>query len=387
MGPLKGLRVIELAGIGPAPFTAMLLADMGTEVVRIDRVEPVELGLPDKTDHRFAVLDRGRRSVAIDLKQPRGRALALQLIGRADAVIEGFRPGVMERLGLGPDVCLAANPRLVYGRVTGFGQDGPLSPRAGHDINYIALAGVLGSIGRGADEPPAIPLNLIGDFAGGAMFLAFGVVAAMLAVQRNGPDGGGGQVVDASMIDGAAYLMGMMQGLHSAGQWSEQRGTNVLDGGAPWYDAYRTADGGTMAVGAIEGRFYAELIVRLGLEAEELPDQHDRAGWPRLRQRFAAVFLTRTRAEWAAHFAGSDACVTPVLSIGEAPLHPHNAARGTFLTRDGVLQPAPAPRFSRTMPEVGDPPRAAGADSRAVLADWAVGAAEIEELIGDGVIA
>ena len=383
MGPLHGLKVIEIAGIGPAPFAAMLLADMGAEVIRIDRIEPVELGLPGKAGIALNVLDRGRRLVAIDLKSEAGRELALRLIGRADALVEGFRPGVMERLGLGPDACLAINPRLVYGRVTGFGQDGPLSRRAGHDINYIALAGVLAGIGRSADEPPVIPLNLIGDFGGGGMFLAFGVVAALLSGRATGQ----GQVVDAGMIDGAAYLMGMMQGFHSGGQWSERRGSNVLDGGVPWYDVYETADGGYMAVGAIEGRFYAELIARLGLGGETLPDQHDRAGWPVLRQRFAAVFKSQTRAHWEARFADSDACVTPVLTLGEAPRHPHNVARGTYLAREGVAQPAPAPRFSRTVPEAGDPPREPGADSRAVLAELGLAGAEIDRLEALGVIA
>ena len=382
MGPLHGLRVIEIAGIGPAPFAGMLLADMGAEVIRIDRVEPVELGLPGKADIRCNVLDRGRRCVALDLKSEAGCKLALGLIERADALIEGFRPGVMERLGLGPDACLAVNPRLVYGRVTGFGQDGPLSRTAGHDINYIALAGVLASVGRSADEPPAIPLNLIGDFGGGGMFLAFGVLAALLSARTTGH----GQVVDAGMIDGSAYLMGMMQGLQAAGQWSDRRAGNLLDGGAPWYDVYETADGGFMAVGAIEGRFYGELLAKLKLDGERLPGQHDRSGWPALRQRFAAVFKSQTRAHWELQFAGSDACVTPVLTLGEAPRHPHNIARGTYLDRDGVSQPAPAPRFSRTVPVAGSPPRAPGADSRAVLAEFGVPSAEIDRLVQLGVI-
>ena len=382
MGPLHGIRVIELAGIGPAPFAAMLLADMGAEVIRIDRPEPIDLGLPDRPARRYVVLERGRRSLAVDLKTAAGRDLLLALVPRADALIEGFRPGVMERLGLGPAPCLAANPRLVYGRVTGFGQDGPLRDRAGHDINYIALSGVLASIGPSPDAPPAIPLNLIGDFGGGAMFLAFGILAAVLSSKQTGH----GQVVDTSMIDGAAYLAGMLQAGIASGHWREQRASNALDGGAPWYSIYETADGGHMAVGAIEARFYALMLDRLGLPAEALPAQHDRAGWPHLRQRFAAVFKSHTRAHWETHFAGSDACVTPVLTMREAPHHPHNQARGTFFERDGVPQPAPAPRFSRTPAEAGAPPREPGADSGAILADWGVDAAQIAKLVASGAV-
>ena len=380
-GPLKGRRIIEIAAIGPAPFAAMLLADMGAEVIRIDRPEAIDLGLPGERAPEFEVLHRGRRSVAVDLKAPAGRDVVLRLLAGADALIEGFRPGVMERLGLAPHACLAVNPRLVYGRMTGYGQDGPMAARAGHDINYIALAGVLHAIGRRGDKPVP-PLNLIGDFGGGGMFLAFGIVAAMLEAGASGK----GQVVDAAMVDGAAYLNALMQGLLSQGAWRDERGVNLLDGGAPWYDTYATKDGKHVAVGAIEGRFYRELIDKLGLAAADLPAQHDRKGWPTLRRRLAEAFATRTREEWAAHFAGSDACVTPVLAIGEAPRHLHNAARGTFLERDGVLQPAPAPRFSRTPAAVGPPPRPAGADTREVLEACGFGTAELDALARDGVI-
>ena len=375
MGPLDGLRIVELAGIGPAPFAAMLLADMGAEIIRIDRMEPAELGLPDPRDPKFDVLNRGRRSIAIDLKQAAGRATALRLIAGADALLEGFRPGVTERLGLGPDACLAANPRLVYGRVTGFGQDGPLAKHAGHDINYIALSGALSAMGRDG-ERPAIPLNLVGDFGGGGMVLAFGVLAAIMAARRDGK----GQVVDAAMVDGAAYLMSMIYGFASAGFWHDRRGTNRLDGGAPWYDVYETADGKHVAVGAIESRFYAALLRGLQLHDEQLPAQQDRAGWPILRHRFAEVFRSRTRAHWEATFAGTDACVTPVLSLTEAPQHPHNAARRTFHVRDGVTEPAPVPRFSRTPASLGAAPRHAGADTLQILVDWSFQQYEIAEL-------
>ncbi|HXF54524.1 MAG TPA: CaiB/BaiF CoA-transferase family protein [Hyphomicrobiaceae bacterium] len=381
MGPLEGMRVVEMAGIGPAPFTAMLLADMGAEVIRIDRRTRIDLGTPQHRDPRYEVLRRGRRSVAVDVKAPDGRDVVLRLAAQADALIEGFRPGVMERLGLGPDACLAVNPRLVYGRVTGFGQRGPLAPRAGHDIDYIALAGVLGAIGP-PDGPPTPPLNLVGDFGGGGMLLAFGILAARLSALRTGE----GQVVDAAMVDGAAYLMAPILGLHSAGLWHDERGANVLDGGAPWYGTYLTADDKYMAVGAIERRFYDELLEKLGLADQALPDQYDRSGWPLLRARFAAVFRTRTQAEWENVFAGSDACVAPVLSLAEAPRHPHNRERGTFIERNGVTEPAPAPRLSRTPGAPGHPPHAAGADSEAVLADWGFSSEEIERLSRAGVI-
>ncbi|HEU4379765.1 MAG TPA: CaiB/BaiF CoA-transferase family protein [Hyphomicrobiaceae bacterium] len=380
MGPLAGYRIIEMAGIGPAPFAAMLLADMGADVIRLDRREAADLGLPGK-EPRFEVLHRGRRSLSVDVKSDAGRAVVLRLAAKADALIEGFRPGVMERLGLGPAVLAGVNPKLVFGRMTGFGQDGPLAERAGHDINYIALAGVLHGIGR-RGEAPVPPLNLVGDFGGGGMFLAFGVVCALLEAQKSGQ----GQVVDAAMVDGAASLMALIYGMYAQGAWHDERGVNVLDTGAPWYDAYETRDGKWLAVGAIEARFYAEFIERLGLSAAHLPAQHDRSGWPQLRQRFAATIKQRTRADWERVFAGSDACVAPVLALSEVRDHPHNAARATFIEADGVVQPAPAPRLSRTAGEIGIPPRPRGADSEAILRDWGFAADEIDALRWGGVI-
>ncbi len=380
MGPLAGFRIIEMAGIGPAPFAAMLFADMGAEVIRVDRREATDLGLPGR-EAKFDVLHRGRRSIAVDVKAEAGRDVVKRLAAKADAIIEGFRPGVMERLGLGPDVLLALNPKLVFGRMTGFGQDGPLSQAAGHDINYIALAGALHTIGR-KGEAPVPPLNLVGDFGGGGMFLAFGVVCALLEAQRSGK----GQVVDAAMVDGSATLMALMYGMFSQGSWKDERGVNVLDTGAPWYNTYATKDGKWLAVGAIEVRFYEEFVERLGLKLSDLPKQHDRAGWPDLRRRFADTIATKTRAEWERIFAGSDACVAPVLALGEVAAHPHNVARGTFAKRDGVLQPAPAPRFSRTVPDLGAPPRRPGADTEAVLGDFGFAAEEIAQLEETGIV-
>jgi len=380
MGPLAGYRIIEMAGIGPAPFAAMLLADMGAEVIRVDRREATDLGLPGR-EPKFEVLHRGRRSLCVDVKSDAGRDVVLRLAANADALIEGFRPGVMERLGLGPDRLAEVNPKLVFGRMTGFGQDGPLAQRAGHDINYIALAGVLHGIGR-RGEAPVPPLNLVGDFGGGGMFLAFGVVCALLEAHKSGK----GQVVDAAMVDGAACLMALLYGMYAQGAWRDERGVNVLDTGAPWYDAYETKDGKWLAVGAIEARFYAEFIERLGLSAADLPGQHDRSGWPELRRRFAEAIKQRSRDDWERVFAGSDACVAPVMSLGEVRHHPHNVARATFIDRDGVVQPAPAPRFSRTAAEIGAPPRQRGADSEAVLSDWGFAAAEIDDLRAAGVI-
>jgi len=380
MGPLAGYRIVEMAGIGPAPFAAMLLADMGAEVIRVDRREAADLGLPGR-DVKFDVLHRGRRTIAVDVKAEAGREVVKRLAAKADAIVEGFRPGVMERLGLGPEVLRALNPRLVFGRMTGFGQDGPLADAAGHDIDYIALAGVLHAIGR-KGEAPVPPLNLVGDFGGGGMFLAFGVVCALLEAQRSGK----GQVVDAAMVDGSATLMALMFGLYAQGSWKDERGVNVLDTGAPWYDTYRTKDGRWLAVGAIEKRFYEAFVQRLGLNMSELPRQHDRSGWPELRRRFAETVAGKTRDEWEGIFEGSDACVAPVLSLGEVAQHPHNAARGTFVERDGVLQPAPAPRFSRTVPEMGAAPRPAGADTEAVLADFGFSQAEIGGLRDAGVV-
>ncbi len=355
----------------------MLLADMGADVLRLDRTEEADLGVP--IDPRFNLMNRGRRSVAIDLKHPGGVAAAKRLVARADALIEGFRPGVTERLGLGPDECLELNPRLVYGRVTGWGQDGPLANAAGHDINYIALAGVLDSIGT--RDSPVPPLNLVADYGGGA-YLAFGVVCALLECRTSGR----GQVVDAAMVDGAASLLASAYGQLAAGTRRE-RGANVLDGGAPWYGVYETADGRHISIGAIEARFYRELLERLGLAGDSLPDQHDRDGWPALRARFAEVFKRKTRAEWQRILEGTDACFAPVLALAEAPRHPHNLARGTFIEVEGVLHPAPAPRFSRTKPEIRRGPPARGQHTDEALRDWGFTEAEVASLRAAGAIA
>jgi alpha-methylacyl-CoA racemase len=380
MGPLAGVRIIEMAGIGPAPFAAMMLSDMGAEVVRVDRREAADLGIPGRAP-KFEVLHRGRSSIAVDVKAEAGCEVVKRLVAKADAIIEGFRPGVMERLGLGPDVLLKINPKLVFGRMTGFGQDGPLANQAGHDINYIALAGVLHAIGR-KGEAPVPPLNLVGDFGGGGMLLAFGVVCALLEAQKSGK----GQVVDAAMVDGSAALMGLIYGLYSQGTWKDERGVNILDTGSPWYGTYQTKDGKWLAVGAIEKRFYEEFVQRIGLKLAELPKQHDRNGWPQLRQKFAEIIADKTRAEWEQVFEGSDACVAPVLSLGEVENYPHNKARKTFMSVDGVLQPAPAPRFSRTVPEAGKPARQVGSDTERVLAAWGFAGGEIDALKNGGVV-
>ncbi|QPH52982.1 CaiB/BaiF CoA transferase family protein [Pontivivens ytuae] len=359
MGPLKGIRVVEFAGLGPGPFAAMWLADMGADVVRIDRPGGGDLFPMD-----YDVLARGRRSVVADLKSEEGHALALSLIGKADLLIEGFRPGVMERLGLGPDVALAANPRVIYGRMTGWGQDGPLAHAAGHDIDYIALTGALHAIGS---EAPVPPLNLVGDFGGGGMYLVAGLLAAL--VERG--TSGKGQVVDAAITDGTAHLMAMIYGMAANGLWQDRRASNALDGAAHYYRCYECADGKWLAVGAIEPQFYACLLELTG--ADCTAPQHDPASWPELSARLAALFATRPRAEWMELLEGTDACVAPVLSLAEAPEHPHNAARRTFETRDGVTQPAPAPRLSRTPGALDRPPPARGADLDDVLKDWEIG--------------
>ena len=379
MGPLQGVRILEVAGIGPGPFAAMMLSDMGAEVLRLDRLGGGRgpAGVPAN------ILDRGRRSVALDLKHPDAVELVLRLVEGADALTEGFRPGVMERLGLGPDVCLARNPRLVYGRMTGFGQDGPYAGMAGHDINYIALGGVLAHIGR-RGEAPVPPINLVGDFGGGGMLLAFGVVCALVEASRSGQ----GQVVDAAMVDGSAILMSMMHGLRAMGFWTDERGTNIIDTGAHFYDVYETADGGYVSIGSIEPQFYAELLRLTGLDGEpDLPAQMDRSAWPAMKERVAAVFKTKTRDEWCRIMEGSDVCFAPVLSMTEAPGHPHNQARGTFVEVDGIVQPAPAPRFSRTPPEISGPPSPPGADTTAVLTDWGLADDEIAKLRSVGAIA
>ena len=364
MGPLAGIKVVELAGIGPGPMCAMLLADMGATVLRIDRPGGSGLGL--ERPLRYDLLLRGRYSVAVDLKSPEGKALALRLVEQADALIEGFRPGVTERLGLGPDDCLARNPRLVYGRVTGWGQDGPLAHAAGHDINYIALVGALHAIGQ-RGGPPTPPLNLLGDFAGGALYLAFGVVCAILEARRSGR----GQVVDAAMVDGVASLMTTAVGAVAAGLSTHERGTNHLDTGAHFYNVYECSDGRWISIAPIEGKFYAELLRRLDIDLASLPPQMERGRWPEAQARFAALFKTRTQDEWCALLEGTDACFAPVLTTDEAANHPHNRARETYVEIDGIVQPAPAPRFSRTQPELPIPPQPTDlANANAALGPW-----------------
>ena len=378
-GPLDGLRIIELAGLGPAPFAGMMLADAGADIVRIDRFERATY--PPHSEAHVDLMNRGRRSVAVDLKNPGGVGLVLRLVEVADGLMEGFRPGVAERLGLGPDVCLARNPRLVFGRMTGWGQDGPLAQAAGHDIDYIALSGALEPIGR-AGQAPLPPLNLVGDFGGGGMLLAFGMVAAILSARQTGA----GQVVDAAMVDGAASLMTMTTTLRAAGKRDGPRGTNLLDTGAHFYEVYETSDGGFIGVGAIEPQFYAELIRLLGLEGEDLPPQMDRDAWPGMKERFARIFAGRTRADWEAVFDGTDACATPVLSPAEAPDHPHNRFRQTFTEVAGVVQPAPAPRFLGTPGAIRRPPPNPGQHAEEALGDWGLSDEEIGALRTSGAI-
>ena len=374
MGPLRGVRVIELAGIGPGPFCGMMLSDMGAEVIRVDRVAPAGGGRgPD-------VLGRNRRSIAVDLKKPDGAELVLKLAERADALFEGFRPGVAERLGVGPADCMGRNPRLVYGRVTGWGQTGPIAHAAGHDINYIGLAGALHAIGERGGKPVP-PLNLVGDFGGGGMLLAFGLVCGMLEASRSGQ----GQVIDAAMVDGAAALMAVFFSLAGRG-FQNERGANLLDGGAHFYNTYETADGHHVCVGAIEPRFHAELVEKAGLDAARFQPQMDAERWPALRAELARVFKTKTRAEWCSLLEGTDACFAPVLSIEEAPDHPHNRQRGTFVEVDDVTQPAPAPRFSRTPATIAHPAPAPGADTRAVLAELGLDPQAIADLETAGVV-
>ena len=377
MGPLAGIKVLELEAVGPVPFCGMMLADMGADVLLLDRPADPQLGL--ERERWYDAMLRGRRSVVLDLKSAQGVAAALELARRADVVLEGFRPGVMERLGLGPDILLAANPRLVVGRMTGWGQDGPLSPRAGHDLNYIAMSGVLHAIGR-AGGAPVPPLNLVGDFGGGGMLLAFGVACAIAEVQRSGR----GQVVDAAMVEGASLLATMFWGMRAGGKWSDERGANILDTGAPWYDVYETLDHRHVALAAIEPKFYAEMLERLGLAGATLPPQYDRAQWPELRRRFAQVVATKSRTDWCAIFEGSDACFSPVLTFDEARDHPHNVARGGYVTVAGVDQPAPAPRFSRTPGATSRPPPERGAGGAQALADWGFTRTEIDRLRADG---
>ncbi|MSQ71479.1 MAG: CoA transferase [Betaproteobacteria bacterium] len=376
MGPLAGIKVIEMVGIGPGPLCAMLLADMGAEVIRIDRP-----GGESRSGRSAGLLGRNRKSVIVDLKNPAGIATVLRLTKRADALLEGFRPGVMERLGLGPDECLMRNPGLVYGRITGWGQDGPLAQSAGHDINYIALSGALHAIGEKGGRPLA-PLNLLGDFAGGAMFLAFGMVCALLEARQSGM----GQVIDSSMVEGTAVLTTLFYAMHQAGTWNDERGTNGVDGASHFYNTYETQDGKWIAVGAMESQFYATLVSKIGADPELFKEQNQPDKWPQLKAELARIFKSRTREQWQALLEGGDACFSPVLSLAEAPAHPHNRARGAFIEVEGTVQPAPAPRFSRTRPEVKHGPRPPGTDTVEVLQAWDFSRDEIRALESTGAV-
>ncbi len=378
-GPLSGVKVVEIAGIGPGPFAAMMLADMGADVVRVDRAQAVT-GNFDRQN--LEILNRGRRSIGVDLKNPDGVETVMKLVEQADALIEGFRPGVADRLGIGPDACLARNPELVYGRMTGWGQDGPYAQAAGHDINYIALAGALGHFGR-AGAKPTPPINLVGDFGGGGMLMAFGVACALVESARSGQ----GQVIDAAMVDGAAALMAMVWGFQALGIWGPA-GTNVLDTGAPFYDTYETSDGKFISLGSLEPQFYAELVTRLGLTDElELAGQMNQTTWADQREKFTALFLTKTRDEWCEVLEMTDVCFAPVLSMTEAAEHPHLKARNTIVEDHGVMQPAPAPRFSRTPGSIQRPPAWPGEHTDELLADWGFGADEISSLRASGAVA
>ncbi|MBU6297443.1 MAG: CoA transferase [Alphaproteobacteria bacterium] len=372
MGPLKGIRIVEFAGLGPGPFAAMLFSDMGADVLRIDRKG-------GRVPHKSEIIYRGRRALALDMKKPEALAVALKLVERADGLIEGFRPGVMERLGVGSEVCLSCNPRLVYGRMTGWGQTGPLASAAGHDINYMALSGALHAIGE-KGHAPVPPLNLVGDFGGGALYLAFGMVCAMLEARASGR----GQVIDAAMTDGVISLMSLFYGLRTVGIWNDTRGDNLLDGGAHFYCTYETKDGKWIAIGSIEPQFYTALLERTGIDDPAFGAQMDRSTWPALKEKLAAVFKTKTRDEWDAVFAGSDACYAPVLSMAEAMAHPHNVARKAFVEVDGIMQPAPAPRFSRTEALVQSP--TAMTDNSAALSAWGFSDGEIDALKDSGAI-
>ena len=372
-GPLKGVKVVEFAGIGPGPFCGMLLSDLGADVVRIDRKGPGRASPADITA-------RGRRSIALDLKRPEAVETCLRLMDSAEIIFEGFRPGVMERLGLGPDVALKRNPKLVYGRMTGWGQTGPLAQAAGHDINYIAISGALHAIGTG--EKPVPPLNLVGDFGGGALYLAFGLLAALTHARATGQ----GQVVDTAMTDGAASLMSMFYGMKAMGVWNGERRANLLDGGAHFYDTYQCSDGKWIALGSIEPQFYALLLEKAGLTDPAFGAQMDRSAWPDLKAKLAAVIARKTRAEWTAIMEGTDICFGPVMDLDEAPLHPHNLARETFVTVSGVVQPAPAPRFSATPGQIQGPPPAIGADTDTALTDWGLSAGELAQLKATGAL-
>ena len=375
-GPLAGLRVVEFAEVGPGPFCGMMLADMGADVIRVKRMQAADLGT--KTDPRLRLTNRGRRHIAVDLKTAEGVGVVRALLARADALVEGFRPGVMERLGLGPAHCLALNPQLVYGRMTGWGQDGPLAQAAGHDINYLALTGVLHALGP-ANAPPTPPLSLLGDYAGGGMYLAFGILAAIIERSRSGL----GQVVDAAIVDGVHSLATAIHGFRAAGTWRDERESNSSDGGNPWYAVYETSDGRYVAVGAIEERFYAVLVARMGLQPNDLPSRKERANWPRLKQLFADTFRQRTREEWVAAMEDCDACFAPVLTFAEAMRHPHNRARDAFVEAGGVLQPAPAPRLQRTPGRIVPQDQA---DCESVLAEHGYAADEIEALAERGIV-
>lgn len=373
MGPLSGFKIIEIAGIGPGQFCGMLLADMGAELIRIDRKSDAALGIGMPA--KFNLMNRSRPAIAIDLKSSAGVELVLKLCEGADALFEGFRPGVMERLGLGPDECMGRNERLIYGRMTGWGQTGPLANAVGHDGNYASLAGVIGAIGE-QDGPPSIPLNLTADFGGGGAYLAIGILAALLETSRSGK----GQVVDAAMVDGAASLMTMFYGLHAGGMWRDQRGSNILDGAAPFYRAYRTSDDKYVIICAIEAKFFKSLLDSLGIDDIKLAEQHDQQKWPQHIEQFERVFANKTRDEWCELLEGTDACFAPVLSLTDALNHEHNKARETFVDIDGITQPAPAPRFSRTASEINQPPAATSGDIRGVLSNWGLSDSDIDNL-------
>jgi alpha-methylacyl-CoA racemase len=379
VGPLKGIKIIEMAGIGPGPFCAMMLADMGAEIIRIDRIEGGGGPVKRKAEHQVMV--RNRRSIKMDLKNPDAIATLLKMCESADAIMEGFRPGVMEKLGLGPEECLKANPRLVYGRMTGWGQEGPMAKLAGHDINYAAISGILSLIGR-QGERPMPPLNILADMGGGGLMLAFGMVCALLEAKGSGQ----GQVVDAAMTEGSAIMASTIYGLRAAGMWKNEHGTNLLDTGAHFYEVYETSCGGHMAVGSIEPQFYAILIKGLGLEGEELPHQMDQKAWPEMKARFATLFKTKTRDEWCAIFDGTDACVTPVLSLEEAVDYQHNAERESYCAPNGILQASPAPKFSRTKPSLDLPPPEPGAHSKAIMAEYGFDDAAVAELVKKGAV-
>ncbi|MGE4243108.1 CaiB/BaiF CoA transferase family protein [Ramlibacter sp.] len=378
-GPLAGVRIVELGGIGPGPFAAMLLSDLGADIIRIDRIVPSDSGV--HMDEKFMAINRGRRSVAMDLKKKEAVDAVLKLVASADALIEGFRPGVAERLGLGPEDCAKVNPKLVYGRMTGWGQDGPLAQAPGHDMNYIALTGALHSIGERGGKPVP-PLNLTGDFGGGSLYLALGLVSGILEARTSGK----GQVVDAAMVDGSASLMALMYGMRAGGKWKDERGMNRLDSGAPWYSVYETKDGKYVALASNEPRFYKVTLDLMGLGQRELPDQHDESSWPQMKELFAEVFKTKTRDEWCALMADKEVCFAPILSMAEAPEHPHLKARGTFVEYDGYVQPAPAPRFSRTVPQIQRPAPRVGQHTEEALAAWGFDDAQRAALKAAGAI-